>query len=65
MEIECFLFQDPLPGKILPEFFVVVVVFCFLFFLQDSLSAKPWLFGIQHVDQAGLELTEIHLPLSP
>lgn len=36
--------------------------FCFVLFLMESLQSQP---GSHHVDQAGLHLSEIHLPLPP
>jgi len=37
--------------------------FFFLPFLRQGFAMWPWLSGTHSVDQAGLELTEIHLPL--
>ena len=45
--------------------FINFVSFLFLFF-QDRVSlCSPGCPGTRSVDQAGLELTEIHLPLPP
>ena len=42
----------------------VRIFFMVLVFLSQDLSGPSWP-GTHYVDQAGLELTEIHLPLPP
>ena len=42
-----------------------LVIFVFVFQDRVSLSNSPGCPGAHHVGQAGLQLTEIHLPLLP
>lgn len=61
--------SPPPPSSSLPSFlFLLFFFFLFSFFFQRGFFfyvIEPWLSWIRFIDEAGLELTEIHLPLPP
>ena len=62
LETSCSLRRQKNPGPVLSS---ARCLFSFFGFSRQGFSVYPWCPGTHCVEQAGLELTEFHLPLPP